>query len=78
MKVSIDAGGRKVELECSDANVTVDSIGATALELWQATAGSVQPSEGSAFGLSAQLSGGAPNEFGMNHYGRPSAPKAPR
>jgi hypothetical protein len=53
VKISIDAGGRSVEIECSDANVTVDSIGEKALQLWQATNGA-QASEGPAYGFTAQ------------------------
>jgi hypothetical protein len=52
VKVRIDAGGREVEIECADANVTADTIGEKALELWRATEGA-KASEGPAYGLQA-------------------------
>lgn len=51
MKVSIDAGGREVEIECSDANVSVSAVATEALMLWRATEGATLPAAGPAFGL---------------------------
>jgi len=67
MKVRIDAGGRTVEIECVDANVTADGIGATALGLWQATEGARKPSEGPAVGFQAQVSAQPPAVVGFRH-----------
>lgn len=37
MRVNINANGRQVEIECSDANVTPKDIAAEALAVWRAT-----------------------------------------
>jgi hypothetical protein len=54
MKVNINAGGRQVEIECSDANVSPRDIAAEALAVWKATDGT-KPSEGPAYGFVPQL-----------------------
>jgi hypothetical protein len=36
-KVRIDAGGREIELETTDARASVDALATTALALWTAT-----------------------------------------
>jgi len=51
MKVSIDAGGRKVELECPDQNVTYDQVADKALAMWKATDGAATGTVGPGFGL---------------------------
>lgn len=39
MRVNVNGGGRQVEIECGDANVTFDAVADKALEVWNATAG---------------------------------------
>jgi hypothetical protein len=52
MKVTIDAGGREVTIETTaDANLTPDSLGDTALRIWQATARPGSDGAGPGFGL---------------------------
>jgi len=53
VKVSIVGGGRSVEVECPDANMTIDLVGDKALELWKATKGQ-DGIEGPAYGFQAQ------------------------
>jgi hypothetical protein len=54
VKVRIDAGGREIEIECSDPSATAEGVSLTALALWRATSGAVTPSDGPAsFGLTA-------------------------
>jgi hypothetical protein len=53
MKVSIEAGGRKVELECPDQNVTYDQVADKVLETWKATDGAATGTAGPAFGLAS-------------------------
>jgi len=53
VKVRIDAGGRAIEIECADANVSVDTVGSKALKLWQETAAT--STEGPGYGFTPQL-----------------------
>ena len=53
MKVRIEAGGREVEIECPDANVTVSDVAAEALGVWKATDGAGHGTEGPAYGFNA-------------------------
>jgi hypothetical protein len=55
VRIKIDAGGRAVEIECSDTNVSPDTVGDKALQLWKETEGAVRPSEGPAYGFQAQV-----------------------
>ena len=57
MKVTIDAGGRKVEVECADTNASTREVLAEALTTWQATNGAASPSEGPAYGFTASHAG---------------------
>ena len=57
MKVRIEAGGRVVEIECADANVTPTEMADKALSVWQATDGAQRVSAGPAYGLVAERSG---------------------
>lgn len=59
MRVHINAGGRQVEIECGDANVTPESIAAQALAVWERTAGATPPSDGPASGGPVSLGFGA-------------------
>jgi len=54
MKVNINAGGRQVEIECSDANVSPRDIAAEALAVWKATDGSKHDSDGPAYGFTPE------------------------
>jgi hypothetical protein len=54
MKVNINADGRQVEIECSDANVSPRDIAAEALAVWKATDGS-KGSDGPAYGFTPQI-----------------------
>jgi hypothetical protein len=56
MKVTINAGGREVGIECADANTSPKDIAAEALALWEATGDGARPvgTEGPAIGYSAQ------------------------
>lgn len=56
MKVSINAGGREVVIECGDANVTHEAVADKALAVWHATEGA-KPSEGPAYGFQAERRG---------------------
>jgi len=40
VRVTINAGGREVTIECADSNVSPKDIAAEALTVWTATAGS--------------------------------------
>ena len=53
MKVSIDAAGRKVELEAGDANMTPAALADEALRVWRDTAGEPDASA-PGFGLSQE------------------------
>jgi hypothetical protein len=48
VRVHINAGGREVTIECSDANVTTKDVAAEALAVWTATNGAQCPSDGPA------------------------------
>lgn len=79
MKVSIDAGGREVVIECSDTNVTHDQVADKALEVWQATAGVKHDSDGPAYGFSTERRGShTTSPFSMNHGGQPTGPEVVR
>jgi hypothetical protein len=53
VKVRIQAGGREVELESAATGTEIESLAATALALWKATAGA-EPNDGrNLFGLVA-------------------------
>lgn len=54
MKVRIDAGGRMVEIECADTNVSVDEISDKALTLWDSTS-AAGGTEGPGYGFTPQL-----------------------
>lgn len=51
MKVRIDAGGREVEIECADINMSPRELAAEALAIWRCTDGAAAPSPGPGFGL---------------------------
>lgn len=72
VKVTIDAGGRKVEIETADQNVTPESVGDQALRLWKETesAGSDRAA-GLAFGLTQHQDNGSRQVGAMR---RPVAP----
>lgn len=53
MKVSINAGGREVTIECHDANVTAEGVGKIAMDLWQQTKGADERL-GPPYGFAAQ------------------------
>ncbi len=79
MKVSINAGGREVEIECSDTNVTHDQVADKALEVWQATGGAKHDSDGPAYGFSSERRPSqTTSSFAMNHHGNPTAPEVVR
>ena len=56
MKVTINAAGREVSIECADTNTTPKDIAAEALALWKATGDGSHPAgfEGPALGYSTQ------------------------
>lgn len=54
MKVRIAAGGREVEIQCDDTNVSPKDIADHALEVWKATEGAKHDSDGPAFGYQAE------------------------
>jgi hypothetical protein len=54
LRVTINAGGREVTIECSDANVTAMDIAAQALATWKQTTGG-RGSEGPAVGFVPQI-----------------------
>ena len=61
MRVSINADGREVSIDCDPTNVTVKDVAAEALVLWHATKSEGgRGTEGSAFGLVQQFSGDRP------------------
>jgi hypothetical protein len=69
MRVTIDANGRKVEVECADANTTAREVLAEALSTWKETDG-VKPSEGPAFGIVAATHAGyQQSPMNMGGYG---------
>ena len=52
MRVSINADGREVSIDCDPVNVTVKDVAAEALGLWHATkAEGARGTEGPGFGL---------------------------
>jgi hypothetical protein len=55
MRVRIDAGGRQVEIECSDTNVSPKDVVEQALEAWRSTEGAAKGTAGPALGFSGQL-----------------------
>lgn len=65
MKVSIVGGGRSVEIECPDANVTIDTVGDKALALWRATDG--PDSTGPAYGFQPAFSADPPRVVAFKH-----------
>ena len=83
MRVEIDAGGRKVTVDCSDTNASPKEVLANALAAWKDTSGAVAPSEGPAFGLaSAERNGRQTSPMSLGGYGReyiaePTAEGAP-
>lgn len=56
MRVTIDANGRKVEVECADANTTAREVLGEALDAWRATDGAPD-SQGPAYGFTAAHAG---------------------
>lgn len=56
MRVNINANGRQVEIECSDANVTPKDIAAEALAVWRAT----QPDTSRVLGFGSPENGTKP------------------
>lgn len=50
MKVSINAGGREVEIECDGVNVTYSDVADKALQVWRDTEGA-KHGEGPAYGF---------------------------
>lgn len=56
MKVTIDAAGRKVEVECADANTSPREVLGEALDAWKATDGAPD-SQGPAYGFTANHAG---------------------
>jgi hypothetical protein len=56
VKVTIDANGRKVEVECVDANTTTREVLNDALDTWKATDGTPD-SQGPAYGFTAAHAG---------------------
>jgi hypothetical protein len=73
VKVSIDAGGRSVEVETgSDQNVTSETVSEVALKLWRATeSASGSRAAGLAFGLTQEHDHGG-RQVGTMHW--PVAP----
>lgn len=48
MRVQINAGGREVTIDCSDANISVREVLTEALAAWRCTEGAKAPSDGPA------------------------------
>lgn len=69
MKVTIDAAGRKVEVECADANTSPREVLSEALDAWKATDGATRPSEGPAYGFTAAHAGYQQSPMNMGGYG---------
>ena len=69
MRVSINADGREVSIDCDPVNVTVRDVAAEALGLWRATRDEGKGFEGAAFGLSQQFAGDRP-VAGSSYHGR--------
>lgn len=69
MKVRIDAGGREVEIETSDANMSPKDLADKALEVWQATGGA-KTSEGPAYGFAQERRGWQVSPMNMGMGGR--------
>lgn len=65
MKVEIDAGGRRVTVECGDTNTSVKEVIAEVGAAWKDTEGAHQPSEGPAFGLNLQQRANAVSPMNM-------------
>ena len=58
MRAEIDAGGRKVVIDCSDTNVSPKELAEQALAIWRGTEGAVRPSDGPAsYGFIAERAG---------------------
>lgn len=53
VRVTINAGGREVTIECADSNTTPKDVAAEALATWMATAGATSPTQGPAHGFVA-------------------------
>lgn len=51
MRLEIDAGGRKVSIEASDANLSPREVMAELLAAWHETEGATDPSQGPAYGF---------------------------
>lgn len=51
MRVSINAGGREVQIDCPDTNTSVTDVAEQALAVWRATDGAEKGTEGPAFGF---------------------------
>lgn len=68
MKVSINAGGREVEIECGDANVTYSDVADKALAVWRDTEGA-KHGDGPAYGFAAERRGVqmSPMNMGGSH-----------
>jgi hypothetical protein len=78
MKVSINAGGREVTIECDDTNTSPKDVAAETLAVWQATAGA-HGGEGAAYGFSSERRAShTTSAFAMNHGGQPTAPEVVR
>jgi hypothetical protein len=56
VRAKIEAGGRVVEVDCADVNVTPSDLLAEALKTWQATEGAPD-SRGPAYGFSQDRRG---------------------
>jgi hypothetical protein len=68
MKVTINAGGREVGIECADTNVTPRDVAGEALALWKATDdGATHGTEGPAIGYSAQSARDRPASTSARH-----------
>lgn len=68
MKVTIDAAGRKVEVECADTNTSTREVLSEALDAWRSTAGAPD-SQGPAFGISMPHAGHQVSPMNMGGYG---------
>ena len=70
MKVRVNAGGREVEIECTDSNMSPKDVRDLAIQAWQATDGARAPSEGPAYGFQANAAGRQVSPMNMGGYGR--------
>lgn len=68
MRVTVDAGGRKIEIECDDRNVSPDAIADKALSVWQATANGGNASA-PGYGYQAERAGRQQSPMSMGGYG---------